>query len=68
MKKACRAKFEQSAEANAALLATADRPLPHVVRHDSKTIPGVVMAEIWMRIRNDLRQGIRADRDHGRRI
>jgi predicted NAD-dependent protein-ADP-ribosyltransferase YbiA (DUF1768 family) len=54
MERACRAKFEQSAEARAALMATGDRPLTHVVRRDSKTIPGVIMAQIWMRIRKDL--------------
>jgi hypothetical protein len=31
MEKACRAKFEQNAEARAALLATGERPLTHVV-------------------------------------
>src|SRR5262249_58541259 len=51
MERACRAKFEQNAEARAALLATGERPLTHVVRRDSRTIPGVVMAGIWMRIR-----------------
>jgi predicted NAD-dependent protein-ADP-ribosyltransferase YbiA (DUF1768 family) len=56
MERACRAKFEQSAEARAALLATGDRPLTHIVRRDSKTIPGVIMAQIWMRIRKDLRR------------
>jgi len=55
MEKACRAKFTQNAEAAAALLATGDRPLTHVVRRDSKTIPGVVMAAIWMRIRKELK-------------
>jgi predicted NAD-dependent protein-ADP-ribosyltransferase YbiA (DUF1768 family) len=57
MERACRAKFEQNADARAALLSTGDRPLTHVVRRDSKTIPGVIMAQIWMRIRHDLRQG-----------
>ncbi len=55
MERANRAKFEQNEEARAALLATGERPLEHVVRPDSKTIPGVIMARIWMRIRNDLR-------------
>ena len=56
MERACRAKFEQNAAARAALLATGDRPLEHVVRHDSRAIPGLVMAGIWMRIRADLRR------------
>jgi predicted NAD-dependent protein-ADP-ribosyltransferase YbiA (DUF1768 family) len=51
MLQACRAKFTQHLPAQQALLATGERPLTHRVRHDSKTIPGVVMAEIWMRIR-----------------
>ena len=56
MKRACRAKFTQNPEAAAALLATGGRPLTHVVRRDSTTIPGVVMAAIWTRIRKDLRK------------
>ena len=56
MERACRAKFEQNAEARAALLATGERPLTHIVRRDSKSIPGVVMADIWMRIREGLRR------------
>jgi predicted NAD-dependent protein-ADP-ribosyltransferase YbiA (DUF1768 family) len=56
MEKACRAKFEQNSEARAALLATGTRPLTHNVRRDSRTIPGVIMAQIWMRIRGDLRR------------
>lgn len=55
MERACRAKFEQSDEARLALLATGERPLVHVVRRDSRAIPGVVMAQIWMRIRDKLR-------------
>jgi len=54
MLEACRAKFKQNAEAREALLATGNRPLTHRVRRDSKTIPGVVMAEFWMRIRAGL--------------
>jgi ribA/ribD-fused uncharacterized protein len=57
MLQACRAKFDQHAGACEALLATGNRPLTHRVRRDSKTIPGVVMAEIWMRIRAGLRNG-----------
>lgn len=51
MLQACRAKFTQNIEARQALLSTGDRPLTHRVRRDSKTIPGAIMADIWMRIR-----------------
>lgn len=51
MAKACAAKFAQDFEARSALLATGTRPLVHKVRKDSRTIPGAIMAEIWMRIR-----------------
>jgi predicted NAD-dependent protein-ADP-ribosyltransferase YbiA (DUF1768 family) len=54
IERACRAKFAQNPEAAAALLATGQRPLTHVVRRDSTTIPGVIMAAIWTRIRKDL--------------
>jgi predicted NAD-dependent protein-ADP-ribosyltransferase YbiA (DUF1768 family) len=54
MERACTAKFTQSDAARAALLATAPRPLEHRVRRDSKSIPGVIMAHIWMRIRAKL--------------
>jgi predicted NAD-dependent protein-ADP-ribosyltransferase YbiA (DUF1768 family) len=54
MERACTAKFTQNDEAREALLATGDRPLTHVVRRDSRTIPGVIMAQIWMRIRKAL--------------
>jgi hypothetical protein len=56
MARACRAKFEQNAEARASLLATGDRPLVHMVRRDSRTIPGVIMAQIWMRIRRRMKR------------
>lgn len=56
MRRACRAKFEQNADARAALLETGDRPLIHQVRRDSRTIPGVIMADIWMRLRANLRR------------
>jgi predicted NAD-dependent protein-ADP-ribosyltransferase YbiA (DUF1768 family) len=56
MERACRAKFTQNDEARAALLATGDRPLAHVMRRDSTTIPGAIMAQIWMRIRDRLRR------------
>ena len=54
---ACRAKFSQHEQARAALVGTGDRPLLHKTRRDSRTIPGVVMADIWMRIRRTLAQG-----------
>jgi predicted NAD-dependent protein-ADP-ribosyltransferase YbiA (DUF1768 family) len=57
MRQACEAKFDQNEEARAALLATGDRPLTHIVRHDSRAIPGVIMADIWMRIRAKRREG-----------
>ena len=55
---ACRAKFTQHAEARRALLATTERPLAHKTRKDSRTIPGVVMADIWMRVRRSLVTGL----------
>jgi len=57
MARACRAKFEQDPSARDALLRTGDRPLTHRVRRDSQTLPGVIMADIWMRIRRRLRSG-----------
>jgi predicted NAD-dependent protein-ADP-ribosyltransferase YbiA (DUF1768 family) len=51
MKTACAAKFAQDPVARAALLMTGSGPLTHRTRKDSRTIPGVVMAEIWMKIR-----------------
>jgi predicted NAD-dependent protein-ADP-ribosyltransferase YbiA (DUF1768 family) len=51
MKRACFAKFRQHEPAKQALLATGSRPLTHRVRRDSRTIPGVVMADIWMKVR-----------------
>jgi hypothetical protein len=56
MAAACRAKFEQNEAARRALLATGTRPLEHRVKPDSRTIPGAIMAQIWMRIRDDLQQ------------
>ncbi|HBK90327.1 MAG TPA: hypothetical protein DDZ68_01515 [Parvularcula sp.] len=58
MEAACRAKFDQNDAARAALLATGDRPLTHRLRRDSQTIPGVIMAEIWMRTRQWLRRDV----------
>jgi predicted NAD-dependent protein-ADP-ribosyltransferase YbiA (DUF1768 family) len=56
MRRACKAKFEQNENARAALLGTGTRPLVHLVRPDSRTIPGVVMADIWMKLRAELRR------------
>jgi hypothetical protein len=56
MRRACLAKFEQNRDARDALLATGSRPLVHHVRRDSRTIPGVVMAEIWMDLRARFRR------------
>jgi predicted NAD-dependent protein-ADP-ribosyltransferase YbiA (DUF1768 family) len=55
MERACEAKFNQHAAAQRALLATGLRPLQHKTRQDSRSIPGVVMADIWMRVRENLR-------------
>lgn len=54
MERACRAKFTQHDGARAALLSTGDAPLVHKVDPDSRTIPGIIMADIWTRIRTDL--------------
>ncbi len=51
MRRACHAKFEQNENARAALLATGSRPLIHRLRQDSRTIPGVIMADIWITLR-----------------
>ncbi len=51
MRRACMAKFTQHPIARETLLATGTRPLEHRVRRDSVTIPGALMADIWMRIR-----------------
>ncbi|MEQ1882743.1 MAG: hypothetical protein ABL878_17445 [Burkholderiales bacterium] len=56
MRTACEAKFTQNDEARNALLATGERWLTHKVRRDSRTIPGAIMADIWMRIRARLQQ------------
>ena len=61
MRRACAAKFAQNVDARAALLGTGDRPLIHVVRRDSRTIPGVIMAEIWMQLRTQLRRSRQQD-------
>jgi len=56
MRRACEAKFSQDAGARAALLATGERWLTHRVRNDSRTIPGALMADIWMQIRRRIRE------------
>ncbi len=56
MELACLAKFTQDAAACAALLATGQREITHVLPQDSRNIPGVVMAAIWMRVRDRLRE------------
>ncbi len=58
MRRACMAKFQQNDAARAALLQTGTRPLVHQVKRDSRTIPGVIMADIWMRIRAILRRSM----------
>ena len=55
MRRACEAKFKQHRIAREALLSTGERPLVHRVARDSKTIPGALMADIWMRLRERLR-------------
>lgn len=55
MARACEAKFTQNAVARAALLTTGNRPLVHIVRKDSRAIPGVILAAIWMNLRARLR-------------
>lgn len=57
MERACWEKFSQHDSARNALLGTGDRPLVHKTRKDSQTIPGVIMADIWMRIRRRLARG-----------
>lgn len=55
MERACGAKFEQNLTARTALLATGDRPLVHNLRRDSRAIPGVIMAQIWTKLRRRLK-------------
>lgn len=56
MRAACEAKFTRHDAARSALLATGERWLTHKVRRDSRTIPGAIMADIWMRIRTRLQE------------
>lgn len=51
MRRACEAKFTQHHAARTALLETGERWLTHRTRKDSRTIPGAIMADIWMQIR-----------------
>lgn len=62
MRAACQAKFIQHDAARIALLATGERWLTHEVRRDSRTIPGAIMADIWMRIRSVLQDQAAAPR------
>jgi predicted NAD-dependent protein-ADP-ribosyltransferase YbiA (DUF1768 family) len=56
MERACRAKFAQNLGAREALLSTGDRPLVHRTRKDSRTIPGAILCDIWMRVRRRLQK------------
>lgn len=56
MSRACGHKFSQHPLAQQALLETGIRPLYHKPRKDSQTIPGPIMAGIWMNIRSQLRK------------
>lgn len=56
MRRACAAKFAQNEAARAALLGTLGRPLVHRTRGESRSIPNVVMAQIWNEIRDELAQ------------
>lgn len=61
MASACGAKFRQHEAARQALLGTGQRPLIHKTRRDSRNIPAVVMADIWMKVRQHLLDQIGAD-------
>jgi predicted NAD-dependent protein-ADP-ribosyltransferase YbiA (DUF1768 family) len=63
MSAACWAKFNQHEMAKRALLGTGDRPLQHKTRRDSRTIPGVIMAEIWMKVRRSLNRQLDIDQN-----
>lgn len=56
MWQASEAKFAQNEVAREALLSTGDRWLVHKVRRDSRSIPGAILADYWMRIRRLLRE------------
>jgi len=57
MERASTAKFTQHIPSAEALLSTGTRPLAHPARRDSRTIPGVIMSSIRMRIRSHLANG-----------
>ena len=61
MSKACWAKFNQHEGARRALLGTGERPLQHKTRRDSRSIPGVIMADIWMKVRRSLNRQLDTD-------
>ena len=67
MRRACAAKFRQHAAARAALVSTLPRPLVHTMRRDSRTIPGAIMAEIWMSLRAELLNAAAGSRRRPRR-
>jgi predicted NAD-dependent protein-ADP-ribosyltransferase YbiA (DUF1768 family) len=54
MKKACLSKFTQNEKARQALLSTGNCPIVHITKRDSKTIPGVIMSDIWMKTRKNI--------------
>ncbi len=54
MSLACWAKFSQHEASKQALLGTGERPLVHKTRRDSRSIPGLIMADIWMKVRRGL--------------
>jgi len=56
MARACWSKFRSHQAARDALLGTGERPLEHKTRKDSRNIPGVLMADIWMKIRRGLQK------------
>ncbi len=59
LRQACEAKFTQNPDARSVLFATGQRQLTHRTRRDSRTIPGALLAQIWMDIRDRLREEIR---------
>lgn len=59
MHRACLAKFQQNENARLALLGTGNRRLVHRIEPDSRTIPGVIMADIWMTLRESFQRGQR---------
>lgn len=54
MRRACVAKFAQNEAPRKALLGTLGRPLVHRTRSESRSIPNMVMAQIWTEIRDEL--------------